>query len=365
MECLKCKKQIPDDALFCQHCGKRQVPEPRKHKKRANGTGNISKLSGNRAKPWAARKNDVHIGTFKTRTEAQRALDRLVDVNVTDLFKMTFAQVYEAMIPELRDVTPEHLSNLRGRYRACSALHDKIYRNIRRSEFVAEIMKLENEGKSKSTVQKTMQLFNHMEAWAIGEGIIQSNRVEKINTIAHQKSVKRILTDNEIEKITKSNNRAAQIVLIILGAGCRTNEIFKVRTEDCFEDYFISGSKTRAGDRRTIMISGVGLSSYQKLRNDAIENNCEFLIKAYSGNTNQRNFVKRDLSDLFHELNIEGVTLHDLRHTMVTHALESGVDHVALTQMIGHTDIETTKIYTHLRPEQLRKEIKKISHVGD
>lgn len=360
MECIKCKKQIPDDSVFCSYCGRRQVPE-RKHKKRANGTGTISKLPGNRARPWMARKSDVFIGTYKTRGEAQKAIDSLSNVDVTDLFNMTFKEVYEAMLPELRDVTPEHLSNLRGRYRSCSALHDKTYRKIRRSEFMAEIIRLEEEGKSKSTVQKTMQLFNHMEAWAIGEGIIQASRVEKLTTIAKQKSVKRILTDQEIEKIKKSNNRAAQIVLIILGAGCRTNEIFKVKTEDCFEDYFIGGSKTRAGERRTIMISEVGLASYQKLRNDAISNRCEYLIKAYSGNTNQRNFVKRDLSDLFTELNITGVTLHDLRHTMVTQALESGVDHVALTQMIGHTDIETTKIYTHMRPEHLRKEIQKIS----
>lgn len=360
MECVKCKKSIPVDAVFCPYCGRRQIQE-RRHKKRANGTGTISKLSGNRAKPWAARKNDVYIGSYKTRAEAQKALDNLSSVDVTDLFHLTFTEVYEAMLPELRDVTPEHLSNLRGRYRACSALHDKIYRKIRRSEFMAEIIRLEQEGKSKSTVQKTLQLFHHMEAWAIGEGIVQASRVEKLNTIAKQKSVKRILTDTEIDKIKKSGHRAAQIVLIILGAGCRTNEIFKVKTEDCFEDYFIGGSKTKAGERRTIMISEVGLPSYQALRNEAIANGCEYLIKAYSGNSNQRNFVKRDLADLFSELNITGVTLHDLRHTMVTQALESGVDHLALTQMIGHTDIETTKIYTHMRPEHLRKEIQKIS----
>jgi uncharacterized membrane protein YvbJ len=71
MVCIKCGKEIPEDAVFCHLCGKKQVTEQRKHKKRANGTGNISKLSGKRSKPYVARKNGISIGTFATRIEAQ------------------------------------------------------------------------------------------------------------------------------------------------------------------------------------------------------------------------------------------------------------------------------------------------------
>lgn len=358
--CIKCKVTLPESALFCPACGKKQAKSSRKRKKRADHAGSIAKLSGNRKKPYLARKDGISIGTFETYSDADKALARLVDVNVSALLNMTFSQVYEAMLPELRNVTEDHKSNLRGRYRACSALHNEIYRTLRRSQFLNEIIRLENEGKSKSTVQKTMQLFNHMEAWAIGEGIIQANRVENLSTIAKQKTVKRPLTEAEIKKIQSSSNRAAKIVLIILGCGCRTNEIFKAKTADCHEDYFVSGSKTKAGQNRTIMIAEVGLASYQALRQKAIEKNCDRLMDAYEGNTNQRNFTKRDLKPLFAELGITGVTLHNLRHTMVTKALESGVDTIALTQMIGHTDIETTKLYTHMRPEHLRKEIQKI-----
>ena len=76
MECIKCRKPLPEGAAFCPACGKKQAAE-RKHRKRANGTGTISKLSGNRAKPWQARRNNVSIGTFATRAEAQKALERL------------------------------------------------------------------------------------------------------------------------------------------------------------------------------------------------------------------------------------------------------------------------------------------------
>lgn len=359
--CIKCKTDLPVGALFCPACGKKQTQEKRKRKKRANGAGSITKLSGNRKDPYLARKDGITIGTFKTYAEADKALSRLVDTDVNELFNMTFQQVYEAMLPEFeRKVTDGHKSNIRGRFNDCSSLHNEVYRKLRRSHFLGEILRLEEEGKAKSTVQKTMQLFSHMEAWAMGEGIIQASRIVDLSTIAVQKSVKRPLTDQEIEKIEKCKDRAAPITLIILGAGCRTADVFRALTEDCYEDYFVGGSKTKAGDRRTIMISSVGLSAYQSLRQKAILKGCRRLMDAYDGNTDQRNFVKRDLKPMLKALGIEGVTLHSLRHTMITKALESGVDKVALTQMVGHSDIETTKLYTHLRPEYLRQEIEKM-----
>ena len=98
--CIKCRKELPDDALFCPACGKRQEAAPRKHRKRGNSTGSISKLSGNRSKPWLARKNGVSIGTYATRNEAQKALERLTDVQVTDKYNMTLKQVYERCHPK-------------------------------------------------------------------------------------------------------------------------------------------------------------------------------------------------------------------------------------------------------------------------
>ena len=95
MICVKCKKNIPEESVYCMLCGKKQVSEERKHKKRSNGSGSIVKLSGNRKKPWRASKGGMMIGTYATRAEAQKALNRLTDVDVTERFNFTFSQVYE------------------------------------------------------------------------------------------------------------------------------------------------------------------------------------------------------------------------------------------------------------------------------
>ena len=51
MICPKCKKTAPDEAVFCPWCGKKLVVQQKKRKRRCNGSGSITKLSGSRKRP--------------------------------------------------------------------------------------------------------------------------------------------------------------------------------------------------------------------------------------------------------------------------------------------------------------------------
>lgn len=360
--CIKCKAELPDGAVFCHLCGKRQAQEPRKYKKRGNGTGCISKLPGNRKKPWRARKNDVQVGTYATRAEAQKALDRLADVDVTDKFNLTLKQIYDTWFPEYTrgDDKPEK-SDYAMAIKLCPELHEEPFRKLRKSDFQRVIIRLEGEGKSKSTCSKVILLFKQLSNWAIEEGITQANHAQKVTTIAQQLSTREVFKDADIQAILKSSHRAKKIALILIGCGCRPNELFKVATVNCREDYFIGGSKTKAGKNRVIMVSGVGLEAYQQLRRDAIAGGCARLIDAYEGNKVAANFTKRDFAELMEEIGCKGMTPYCCRHTFITNAVKSGVDQAMLRRLVGHVDDETTEGYTHLDVGDLRAEVGKIS----
>ncbi len=360
-ECIKCKSDLPDGAMFCPSCGKKQAAEPRKHKKRANGTGSITKLSGNRAKPWLARRNGVCLGTYATRSEAQKALERVTDATITDKYNLTFRQIYEAWKPvQERKVTKSQMSCYITAFNNCPELHDKQFRKIRKSDFQNVIIRLEQSGKSKSMCEKMRQLFSQLSKWALAEEIIQMNHAQHLETVAKQLTTKEILTDEDIKAIQQSKNRGSSIVLILLACGCRPNELFNVPLADCFEDYFIGGSKTAAGTDRPIVISSIGLEFYQALRAKAISNHGKKLIDGFEGNRDQHNFAKREFRDLMKEIDRPEVTMYCCRHTYITNAARSGVDQRALQQMVGHVDKETTKIYTHLNVDDLRSESKKM-----
>ncbi|MBR2311105.1 MAG: tyrosine-type recombinase/integrase [Oscillospiraceae bacterium] len=360
--CIKCRSELPEGAAFCPSCGKRQAPAPRKHRKRSNGTGCISKLSGNRAKPWMARKNDVCIGTFSTRHDAQKALERLTDVTVNDKFNMTFAQVYERWHEEhKRKISDSMDKNYQLAYKQCSQLHDMQMRKILRSDYQACVIALEMQGKSKSSCNKVRVLLGQLGRWAMEEGITLTNPAEDLNTVAKQKTTREIFTEEDIKAIKQSTLHAADIALILISCGCRPGELFSVPLVNCREDHFIGGSKTDAGKNRVIPIGPDGIAAYQKIRNHAIKKGCPLLIEGYEGqNKTAPNFTKREWRDLMEEIGRQGMTPYSCRHTFITRAIRSGVELPVLEAIVGHVDRETTKIYTHLHADDLVEAVQAI-----
>ena len=205
MNCVKCGGSLPDGAVFCPMCGRRQTAEPRKYRKRANGSGSISKLSGNRAKPWMARKNDICIGTFKTRAEAQQALERITDVSVTNKYNMTLKQVYDRWHAEhSRNISEKTMKDYEWAFRLCEPLHDRKIRSILRSDYQALIIAQDEQGRSKGTCNKMRVVLGMLGRWAFEEGITLTNNADNLITAAKQLSTKEIFLKEDITAIKES-----------------------------------------------------------------------------------------------------------------------------------------------------------------
>ncbi len=354
MICPKCKKAAPDEAAFCPWCGKRLTAQERKHRKRANGTGTICRLSGNRAKPWMARKNDVLIGTFETRSEALKALERLTDTQVNELYNLTFAQVYERWKREHgREVSEKLLKNYELAYTQCEALHSRRMRSLRRSDYQAAVIALEDQGLSKSSCNKLRTMLRQVCEYAQMEGILHSNPADDLTTVARQKSTREIFTEEDIAKIKASSLPAAQIALIMISSGCRPGELFTVPLANCGKDHMIWGSKTEAGKNRVIPIGTDGVEAYQTLTILSTVKGGTLLVDGYAGSRNTESFRRRDWEKLMREIGREGMTPYSCRHTFITRAIRGGIDLISLEAIVGHVDKETTKLYTHLRASDL------------
>ena len=365
--CVKCKADLPEGARFCPFCGKKQTSVQRKRRKRANGTGCVYKMPGNRAKPWAAKKDGVFIDSFKTAVEAEKCLARYVDVDITEKFNLTFEQIYELWKPvHAREVTASQMACYTTGYKHSSALHKQKFRTLRKSDFQSVIIELERNGYAKSTCEKTIQLFSQLSDWALEEGLITRNHAKKVSTVAEQKRRGNPFNNAQIKQLQASSNDAALVVLMLIGCGARPNEPFTVPLTDCYDTYFISGSKpTSKGKevpRRVMAVSPIGLKAYQKILYSAREKGGKKLMDGYEGNRIYKNFYKRDFKELMQELGITNKVPYDCRHTFSTLAVRNGITPNLLARMMGHTDIKTAdKHYTHLDISDVLAEVTKIT----
>ena len=363
MNCVKCKKAIPEDGIFCPYCGKKQQPEKKKKKKRANGSGTVIRKPGNRSKPWEAQKSGIYVGAYATKYEAEQALLRLADLPVSETLNLTFEQVYEKWFPvHSRTLTESGIAGYKFAFSHCAPLHSKVFRRLRTSDFQQVILEAESKGFSKSSCGKIMQLLGQLSKWAIQEEICHTNYAQFVVVTAQQKSTKQPFTPDQIEAILKSTEPAAQIAAILIATGCRPNELFAAATAEAQETYFVSGSKTEAGKNRIIPVAAFGLPAYQSLRAASIESGCERLIDAYVGSKKYDSFYKRDWKRLMESLSIEKMTPYNCRHTFVTMAVQSGVKPEILQKIIGHADYNTTiGVYTHLQINEILQEASKLT----
>lgn len=369
MDCIKCKATLPEGALYCPLCGKKQGPQERKHRKRANGTGTIYKMPGNRAKPWAAKRNNVFIGAYKTYTEAQKALERITDVDVSDKYNLTFTQIYDLWRPvHAREVSKSQMTCYATAYKQSAVLHNTKFRLLRKSDFQAVILGMEEEGKALSTCEKVLQLFGQLSKWAMDEGIVNQNHARNIKISATKKSEKLPFTEDQILQIRNATHKSKVIVQILIATGARTIELFNVPLTDCYDNYFIAGSKAKKGQpviRRVIAVTADGLDAYHQLLHAAKSSGGTRLIDGYNGNHDYTNFRKRDFAALMEELGIEDMTPYNCRHTFSTRAVRSGVTPQMLSRMMGHTDIKTAdKHYTHLDVNDIISEAAKIQTIA-
>lgn len=171
--------------------------------------------------------------------------------------------------------------------------------------------------------------------------------------------VKNLLDMPDISK--PSGLRDSAMIELLYAAGLRVSELinlklFDVNIDACFVRVFGKGSKER--------VVPIGLFAKDKI-NDYIKTARPVLLKKYmshflfvarKGKPMTRQGFWKLIKRYATRANItKTITPHSLRHSFATHLLEGGADLRSVQVMLGHVDISTTQIYTHVVREHLKK----------
>ena len=202
----------------------------------------------------------------------------------------------------------------------------------------------------------------------IQEGILESNPVEELESPKVARTLPEILTLKEIEQILEQPNlqtplgiRDRAMLETLYATGMRVSELTQLPThqvnlEGGYVLVYGKGSK-----ERIIPLGGEAMkwvSAYLKTARRILSKGKEspFLFVNRSGRGMTRQRFWKSLKEYARRAGLrKRITPHLLRHSFASHLLEGGADLRSVQMMLGHVDISTTQIYTHVAGERLKK----------
>ncbi len=197
------------------------------------------------------------------------------------------------------------------------------------------------------------------------DGHVTKNPAEDL--VAPQKGVylPRFLNQAEIEMLlrapdtsTETGLRDRAILELMYASGLRVSEAVNLKINNVDMDFGIvtttgKGNKTR---RVPVGASAVEwLKSYLVLRRKKENIGIENMFVNSNGGPLNRQSIYVSITEYAAKCGFDGVSPHTLRHSFATHLVQNNADIRSVQQMLGHADISTTQVYTHITSTQLKK----------
>lgn len=185
--------------------------------------------------------------------------------------------------------------------------------------------------------------------------------------IAPQKGfyLPRFLTENEIELLfavpdaaVETGVRDRAILEVLYAAGLRVSEAINLKIADLDLDAGFLNAHGKGSKERRVPLGRSAIEWLLKYlavrgRNGNSKNAVLFVSK--HGKPLTRNDVYNTVQSCAEKAGLENVSPHTLRHSFATHLLQRGADSRSVQAMLGHSDISTTQIYTHITDNHLRQ----------
>ncbi|MCX6711741.1 MAG: tyrosine-type recombinase/integrase [Candidatus Woesearchaeota archaeon] len=167
-----------------------------------------------------------------------------------------------------------------------------------------------------------------------------------------------VLTKNEVISLINiiNNHKSKLMVSLMYACGLRVSELVNLKTNNLDFNERIGhikqakGKKDRVFNIPTFLFDDLKAQvEYQK------RNNQEYLFTSSKGRLTSRNLQKIVKNAALRAGIEKQVHCHTLRHSFATHLLENKVDIRKIQELLGHADLSTTQIYTHISREELKK----------
>ena len=239
---------------------------------------------------------------------------------------------------------------------------------LRQADIAAFIGDLRGQGLAPRSVARAVHAIHGLYRFAIREGRLAGDPMENLKAPRAFKALPRYLTAPQVEALLAAPDTATDLGLrdraileVLYATGLRVSELIGLRAGDVDMQVGIVTCFGKGGKERLVPLGEVAREWVRRYLTEvrpllAGQRAATVLFLSRRGGRLSRMGVWGIVRRHAVTAGVERIlTPHVLRHSFATHLLEGGADLRAVQAMLGHADISTTQIYTHITRERLRQ----------
>lgn len=246
--------------------------------------------------------------------------------------------------------------------------HVDMVKQANRAAIFSYLQSLQVKGRAVSTISRNLAAIKSFYQFLVREKYIDKDPSANLESPKLEKRLPKILSVAEVEELLKQPNnflptgmRDRAMLELLYATGIRVSELISLNISDVNLDMGYLKCYGKGSKERIVPVGSIAVKCVQEYINKGRPK----LIRTYDepalfvnhhGNRLTRQGFWKIIKKYAQEAHInKDITPHTLRHSFATHLLENGADLRSVQEMLGHADISTTQIYTHVTRNHLKE----------
>ena len=245
------------------------------------------------------------------------------------------------------------------------------------TESIKDYLKyLKDNNHNERSIVRNISTLRSFYKFLIINNYINENPMENISTFKIAKKLPDVLSIEDVNKILDikiTDNysiRNKAMLELMYASGLRVSELVNLKTYDIDINEDIVKTIGKGSKERIIPIGDYAkeaVSNYLSIRHTFLKKEInDYLFLNNHGKKMTRQGFFKIIKSIAKEKNIKKeISPHTLRHSFATHMINNGADLRTIQELLGHSDISTTQIYTHISTEKLKNTFESFHPHGD
>lgn len=248
------------------------------------------------------------------------------------------------------------------------ALRGRDVKAVSASQIREFLLELRNLGLSSRSIARSLSSIKTFFRFLIQENLLQANPAETLESPKLWRKLPTVVSVQEVESLLDSPEtdrplglRDKAMLEVLYATGLRVTELISLKLNDLNLEVGYIRTLGKGDKERIVPLGEVAqnwLRDYLEMGRPHLlkDKTAPYLFVTQRGSCMTRQGFWKTLKQYALKSNISAdVSPHSLRHAFATHLLERGADLRSVQQMLGHSDISTTQIYTHVLQNRVRE----------